>query len=116
MKGHFQATEKIHGRHHEYRRLGCGAKNCARFGGNYFQLVKHKNQIRAILIEHREQKNFHTVQVISPSEARRLVGWLARYIAYSDPDPISLAIAETKAHANGVMRNQDQIAKELGIK
>ena len=90
--------------------------NTARFGGFYFQLAKHKGHVRAILLEQREQKQFHTTQVISPSEARRLIGWLARYIAYSDPDPISLAIAESKAHANGVIRNQDQIAKELGMK
>ena len=115
MKGKFQGTEKVPGQYYTYRRTGCGAMNCARFGKSYFQLVKHKNQIRALLLEDKG-KMFHTTQVISPSEARRLIGWLARYIAYSDPDPSSLAIAETRAHANGIFRSQDQIAKELGIK
>lgn len=115
LKAKFQSTEKVKGKSYHYRRLGNGAMNCARFGGNYFQLVKHKGNVRALLLDERCDREFHTSQVISPSEARRLVGWLARYIAYSDPDPISLAIAETKAHANGVMRNQDQIAKELGL-
>ena len=115
LKAKFQSTEKVKGKHYHYRRLGNGAMNCARFGGNYFQLVKHKGSVRALLLSKKE-KEFHTIQVISPSEARRLVGWLARYIAYSDPDPISLAIAESKAHANGVIRSQDIIAKELGMK
>lgn len=112
----FQNTEKVEGKHYTYRRLGCGATNCARFCDSYFQIIKHKNQVRAVLLENRSDKEFRTAQIISPSEARRLVGWLARYIAYSDPDPISLAIAETRAHANGVMKAQNQIAKELGMK
>lgn len=116
LKARFQSTEKVPKPSHTYQRLGCGAMNCARFGGRYFQIVKHKGNVRALLLNEREDKQFHTTQVISPSEARRLIGWLARYIAYSDPDPISLAIAASKSHANGVIRNQDQIAKELGMK
>ena len=111
-----QKTEKVTGQHHTYRRTGCGATNASRFGGHYFQLVKHKNAIKTILIADKQDKNFHTTQVISPSEARRLIAWLARYIAYSDPDPISLSIAASKAHADGVIREQANIATTLGLK
>lgn len=110
-----QITEKIPNKSHLYRRLGCGATNSKKFAGSYIQLLKYKNQVRAVLFENKNDKEFHTLQIVSPSEARVMIGWLARYIALSDPDPVSLAIAETKAHANGVLRNQNQIAKELGL-
>jgi hypothetical protein len=58
---------------------------------------------------------FHSLAIISPSEARALIGWLARYISMSDPDPISMAIAASKAHASAIIREQTTVAKELGL-
>jgi len=110
-----QKTEKIPGKHHTYRRLGCGAANARRFGGRYLQLVTHKNKVKAIILDDREDREFFTNQVLSPSKAREMIGWLARYIALSDPDPISVAIASTKAHAQRIRSEQDTIAKELGL-
>lgn len=111
-----QKTEKVPDQHHTYRRVGCGPINTKRFGGCKFALLQHKNKPRVVLFTGDNTRQFRTLQVISPSEARKLIGWLARYIAISDPDPISLAIASTKAHASEICREQVKIAKELGIK
>jgi len=110
-----QKTEKVSGKHHTYRRIGCGPTNTRRFGGCEFSLLEHKKKPRVVLFTEADTKEFLTLQVISPAEARELIGWLARYIAISDPDPISLAIASTKAHASEIRREQTKIAKELGI-
>lgn len=112
----YQKTEKVQGKHHVYRRVTRnGPTNSKKFAGSHLQIMRHKNQIRAVLLPDRYEREFRTIQVISPSEARIAIGWLARYIALSDPDPISLSIAATKAHANGIKREQDVIAKELGL-
>jgi hypothetical protein len=112
----YQETEKVKTKHHTYQRKNCHqATNSHKFAGSYLQLMKHKNQIRAVLLPCKSDREFHTIQVLSPSEARVMIGWLARYIALTDPDPISLAIASTKAHANGIVRQQLNIAKELGL-
>ncbi len=105
-----QKTEKVKGEHCTYRRLGCGATNTHWFAGHYFSLVQHKNKPRVIVYPPHEddKKHFRTYQVLSPSQARVLIGWLARYIALSDTDPISLAIASTKVHASEIRREQDK--------
>lgn len=111
-----QQTEKVPGKSHTYRRVNRHqATNSHKFAGSYLQMLKHKGQVRAVLMPDKNPRDFHTTQVISPTEARVIIGWLARYIALSDPDPVSLAIASTKAHANGVLREQNNIAKELGL-
>ena len=111
-----QKTEKVPGKSHVYRRTNRhSATNSHKFAGSYLQMLLHKNKVRAVLLPDKTGTEFHTLQVISPSEARVIIGWLARYIALSDPDPVSLAIASTKAHANGIVREQNNIAKELGL-
>ncbi len=112
-----QQTEKVPGKSHTYRRTNRhSATNSHKFAGSYLQMIKHKGQVRAVLMPDKSPTEFHTIQVISPTEARVIIGWLARYIALSDPDPISMAIASSKAHANRIISDQTTIARELGLK
>jgi hypothetical protein len=102
-----------------WEREGCTPKYTTRIGGHRFFMAEFKGKPRVILEvgnSFKPNKPFHSNQVISPSEARRLIAWLARYIAMSDPDPVSLAIASTKTHAKLIQLEQDRLAKELGVK
>lgn len=110
-----QKTVKVPGLHYIYERIGPSPHRARRFGGRRFQLLEYKNKPRVALFDDWDCRRFRTNQVISPSEARELIGWLAQYIALSDPDPISLAIASTKAHAQLIRHEQNKIAKELGL-
>lgn len=109
-------SSKIYGEHCMWKIEGCGLQYCTKFAGKYIALITHKNKIRAVLLDEKYGKRkFHGTNIINPSDARLIIGWLARYIAQADPDPVSLAIASTKAHARLIEKDQNNIAKELGL-
>lgn len=72
-------------------------------------LVNHKNRLRCVLstISHRRFFSRHIISVI---EAKRIIVWLYEYIQMVSPTEISEAVAATKAHTSGILRQTGVLA------
>lgn len=60
----------------------------------------------------RKPESFEGREVMNPTDARRLIGWLASYLNWADPDSTTEAIARTKADTRSINRQMDIISKE----
>lgn len=100
------------GKHYEYKpgrtpyRFSMGAIE-------RFAVVNHKGRLTVVWIN--SGGTYLTRHKMGKTKVKKLIGWLAQYLVEVDPDPISLSIAATKAHATRIRAEQDKIASELGL-
>lgn len=62
-------------------------------------------------------EQFHSNRIMGPAKARALIAWLASYVAMVEKqDPAIVTFVDSKASANRIKRNLDELARLFGVK